>query len=117
VLQTGKAIEYLENGLSLGPFSDSTYSATTFLLEKGDRIVLATDGVVEAVDSSGGQFGMDRLKQVLESNHDLFQRTGLLARCSTAFPTDLSIRLGRGSRTTLPFSLPIPTGGREANQR
>ena len=55
----------------LGPFSDSTYSAITFSLAEGDRIVLITDGFVEAVDSSGNQFGMDRIKQILESKHAL----------------------------------------------
>lgn len=69
--KTGKATENMENGFMLGPFSDSTYSAMTLPLEKGDRIVLITDGVVEAVDSSGSQFGMDRLKCFLESKNDL----------------------------------------------
>jgi serine phosphatase RsbU (regulator of sigma subunit) len=69
--KTGKAIEYEENGLMLGPFSDSTYSATTFSFERGDRIILFTDGIIEATDPSGNQFGMDRLKKILESRHDL----------------------------------------------
>src|SRR5215469_1172622 len=68
---TGEAVEYEENGLMLGPFSDSNYSTATFSLEKGDRIVLFTDGIVEAINSSGDQFGMDRLKRILESKHDL----------------------------------------------
>ena len=55
----------------LGPFADSTYSATTFALERGDRIVLFTDGIVETTDSSGNQFGMESLKKVLESKQDL----------------------------------------------
>ena len=55
----------------LGPFPDSTYPAMTFSLEKGDKIVLITDGVVEAADSSGDQFGIDRVKRLLESKHDL----------------------------------------------
>jgi len=69
--QTGEATEYEENGLMLGPFSDSTYSATTFAVERGDRIVLFTDGIVETTDSSGNQFGMERLKKILESKQDL----------------------------------------------
>jgi sigma-B regulation protein RsbU (phosphoserine phosphatase) len=68
---TREVTEFIENGLMLGPFSHSTYSAITFGLEEGDRIVLITDGIVEAVDSSGSPFGMDRLKQILESNHAL----------------------------------------------
>ena len=69
--KTGKASEYSENGFMLGPFSDSIYSAMTFSLEKGDKIVLITDGVVEATDSSGEQFGIDRVKRLLESKHEL----------------------------------------------
>jgi len=69
--KTGEATEYEENGLMLGPFADSTYSATTFALERGDRIVLFTDGIVETTDSSGNQFGMESLKKVLESKQDL----------------------------------------------
>jgi phosphoserine phosphatase RsbU/P len=68
---TREVIEYVENGLMLGPFSGSSYSAVTFALEEGDRIVLFTDGVVEAVDSLGNEFGMDRIKQILESKHAL----------------------------------------------
>jgi phosphoserine phosphatase RsbU/P len=69
--ESGKATEYSENGFMLGPFPDSTYSAMTFSLAKGDKIVLITDGVVEAMDKFGGQFGMDRVKQLLESKHEL----------------------------------------------
>jgi phosphoserine phosphatase RsbU/P len=68
---TREVTEYVENGLMLGPFLDSTYSAITFALEEGDRIVLFTDGIVEAVDSLGNEFGMDRIKQILESKHAL----------------------------------------------
>jgi phosphoserine phosphatase RsbU/P len=68
---TRKATECLENGFLLGPFSDSTYSAITLNLEQGDKIILITDGILEAKDSSGIEFGMDRLKQIVESNYEL----------------------------------------------
>jgi phosphoserine phosphatase RsbU/P len=69
--KTGHATACLENGLMLGPFTDAQYSATTFPLEKGDRIVLFTDGILEATSSSGSEFGLDGLKQILEAKHDL----------------------------------------------
>jgi sigma-B regulation protein RsbU (phosphoserine phosphatase) len=47
------------------------YSAITFKLEKGDEIILVTDGILEARDSSGDQFGMDRLRRTVESNNAL----------------------------------------------
>jgi sigma-B regulation protein RsbU (phosphoserine phosphatase) len=55
----------------LGPFSDSRYSAITFSLEDGDRIALITDGIIEAKDSSDNQFGMERLRQIVDSTHSL----------------------------------------------
>jgi sigma-B regulation protein RsbU (phosphoserine phosphatase) len=69
--RNSEATECLENGLVLGPFSDPTYSAVSFSIEKGDRILLVTDGILEAVDPSGNEFGTDRLRQVLESKHAL----------------------------------------------
>ena len=83
---TQHASECLENGLMLGPFRDSTYSAMTFALEKGDEIILVTDGILEARDSSGDQFGMDRLRTTIESSHALSANTfadALLAGLST----------------------------------
>jgi len=69
--RTGTATAYTENGFLLGPFPNSSYSTLTFSLEKGDRIVLITDGIVEAKDSAAREFGVDRLKQMVESSHDL----------------------------------------------
>ena len=69
--RSGLATEYLENGFMLGPFPKPTYSTLSFSLEKGDRIVLVTDGVFEAKDASENEFGKQRLQQIVESHHDL----------------------------------------------
>src|SRR5215469_3731477 len=89
---TQHASECLENGLMLGPFRDSTYSAMTFALEKGDEIILVTDGILEARDSSGDQFGMDRLRTTIESNHAL---------SANAFADALLAGLSTWSETTI----------------
>ena len=68
---SGRVSEVLENGFFLGPFHNSTYSAVPLSLEDGDRIILYTDGIVEAKDSSREEFGMDRLKEMVEANHAL----------------------------------------------
>src|SRR5215469_9434290 len=67
----GRASEYVENGLMLGPFATSTYSSVSFSLEHSDRIVLFTDGIVEAKNPSGTEFGVDRVRQILQTKHDL----------------------------------------------
>ena len=90
--KTQHASECLENGLMLGPFRDSTYSAMTFALEKGDEIILVTDGILEARDSSGDQFGMDRLRTTIESNHAL---------SANAFADALLAGLSTWSETTI----------------
>jgi phosphoserine phosphatase RsbU/P len=68
---SGSVAEVLENGIFLGPFHDSSYSAVPLSLEAGDRIILYTDGIVEARNSSGEEFGMDRFKGMVEENHAL----------------------------------------------
>jgi serine phosphatase RsbU (regulator of sigma subunit) len=40
-------------------------------VEKGDRVVLYTDGILEAKDPSEEMFGIDRFKQFLGTNHTL----------------------------------------------
>src|SRR6516162_4340464 len=67
----GRATEYVENGLMLGPFANSSYSSVSLPIEHGNRVVLYTDGLVEAKNSSGKEFGVERVRQVLESKHDL----------------------------------------------
>jgi serine phosphatase RsbU (regulator of sigma subunit) len=68
---TGSVAEVLENGLSLGLSNSSTYSAVQVSLEGSDKIILYTDGIVEATNSSEEEFGMGRLKEVVEEHHAL----------------------------------------------
>lgn len=69
--KTRCAAECVENGLMLGPFPDADYSAITLPLEEGDRIVLLTDGIIEAKDSCDTEFGIERLLQFVRLNHAL----------------------------------------------
>jgi serine phosphatase RsbU (regulator of sigma subunit) len=68
---SGSVIEIIENGLLLGPFKHSTYSAASLSLEGGDRIILYTDGIVEATNSCDEELGLNRFKGMLEGNHAL----------------------------------------------
>jgi phosphoserine phosphatase RsbU/P len=67
----GTTSEITENGLFLGFFPKATYSAVEMPFCEGDWGVLYTDGVLEATDPSGQQFGADRLKLFLENNRNL----------------------------------------------
>jgi phosphoserine phosphatase RsbU/P len=59
----GRELE-LAPGLPLGVISDSTYGQTTFQLNRGDRLVFLSDGVVEATNQHGELFGFERTQQV-----------------------------------------------------
>jgi serine phosphatase RsbU (regulator of sigma subunit)/pSer/pThr/pTyr-binding forkhead associated (FHA) protein len=51
--------------IPIGVFEDSRYTETEHLLQPGDRVLLYTDGVTEAMDREGGMFGTERLRQVV----------------------------------------------------
>ena len=54
-----------QNGLFLGPFPNATYENMTLPFRSGDRLFLYTDGITEARDLDGGEFGRERLRQFL----------------------------------------------------
>ncbi len=53
------------NGLLIGVLDDSEYPVSEITLTGGDRLMLYTDGVIEAEDSKGVAFGDARLEDVL----------------------------------------------------
>ncbi len=58
-------------GLILGLSTEAIYEHGTVELESGDVLVLYTDGMTEAMDSSGFEFGTERLYKVILKNRDL----------------------------------------------
>ena len=52
------------NGIALGVMPGMEYDERTISTSAGDTIVFYTDGVTEAVNDQGQEFGMDRLRQV-----------------------------------------------------
>jgi serine phosphatase RsbU (regulator of sigma subunit) len=67
----GATREFVENGLFLGYFPYATYSAVELPFKVGDWILLYTDGIIETTNVSEEQYGIDRFKDFLESNHEL----------------------------------------------
>jgi sigma-B regulation protein RsbU (phosphoserine phosphatase) len=65
LLRKGEIIEIKENGLMLASFDFAVYSNATRRLELGDRILLYTDGIVEASNASGDFLGHDALCELL----------------------------------------------------
>jgi hypothetical protein len=54
----------LPPGLPLGVIAGITYEQASFQLNRGDRLVFLSDGVVEAANAQGELFGFERTQQV-----------------------------------------------------
>jgi sigma-B regulation protein RsbU (phosphoserine phosphatase) len=57
--------ELSPTGMVLGPSADARYGRRAFRMEPGDLLCLFTDGIVEATDRRGREFGIGRLKRIL----------------------------------------------------
>ncbi|HKR27624.1 MAG TPA: SpoIIE family protein phosphatase [Acidobacteriaceae bacterium] len=51
LIRKGSVIETAENGLMLANFAFATYETLSYPVRPGDRLMLYTDGVVEAEDA------------------------------------------------------------------
>jgi sigma-B regulation protein RsbU (phosphoserine phosphatase) len=60
-----------ENGLLLGILPNAGYAEKTTPLERGDRCVLYTDGLLEATCPDGEEFGSERLQDFISANASL----------------------------------------------
>jgi serine phosphatase RsbU (regulator of sigma subunit) len=67
----GTVLRLHEGGAVLGVFQDSKYFLGEIELAPADRLLLFTDGVSEAQDSGGRQFGEERIIQLLKGNINL----------------------------------------------
>lgn len=65
LVRKGRVIPIEENGLMLAAFPFATFSTAVHGLEPGDRIVLYTDGIIEAADDQQEEFGQARLQGLL----------------------------------------------------
>jgi sigma-B regulation protein RsbU (phosphoserine phosphatase) len=64
LVRSGRCSAIESAGLPLGLFCDSRYETTTFRLEPGDSLLLYTDGLIEALNPSGQEYGLERLSTV-----------------------------------------------------
>ncbi|NQU09531.1 SpoIIE family protein phosphatase, partial [bacterium] len=65
-----RLIEGLHNNPALGLFPDSQYTNFTSFPGPHDVFLLFTDGLFEALNPAGEEFGVDRLRSVIEANLD-----------------------------------------------
>jgi sigma-B regulation protein RsbU (phosphoserine phosphatase) len=77
LVRNGGVRQIEENGLILAVFGSATYSTAIHKLEEGDRIVMYTDGILEASNAAGELFGEDAL-------YDLLTKTRVLCPAMAA---------------------------------
>jgi serine phosphatase RsbU (regulator of sigma subunit) len=61
----GRIEELASHGLPLALFPGKPYGSSRLVLEPGELLCLYTDGVTEANDPQGNEFGADKLKEFL----------------------------------------------------
>jgi sigma-B regulation protein RsbU (phosphoserine phosphatase) len=71
LLRRGEVLGISENGLMVAAFDYATYTNAERPMETGDRLLLYTDGVIEAANAQGDHFGEDALSAVLRQTAEL----------------------------------------------
>jgi len=94
----GAQVRLEEGGLILGIFQERSYEQGEIELRPGDRLVMFTDGVSEAVDGEGEEFGEERMAELSRCARQLSAealRRRLLERvtefCAGGFDDDATI--------------------------
>jgi serine phosphatase RsbU (regulator of sigma subunit) len=69
LLHSRDHIEKLDcNARPIGLLTDSIYSQATVTMERGDRLLIHTDGVIELHNSEGEEFGIKRLEEIVRDS-------------------------------------------------
>jgi len=82
LLRSGQIVEpFTESSFPVGLIPDTGYAASVVKLEPEDTLVLFSDGVTEAANSSEELYGVPRLRELLAHQHgvslDKIQKTVL----------------------------------------
>jgi hypothetical protein len=87
----------MEGALPLGMFEGAEPSAMHFELKAGDRLVLMSDGIAEAMDANGQLFGFDRVHELLRTATTAAE----IARAAQAFGQEDDISVISVTRTAV----------------
>jgi sigma-B regulation protein RsbU (phosphoserine phosphatase) len=82
----GVQVRLEQGGLIVGAFQESVYDQGEIDLRPGDRLVMFTDGLSEAVDANGEEFGEERSAEASRCNRQLSAEA--LHRCLLDRVTD-----------------------------
>ncbi len=94
----GSSVELNAAGAVLGQFPDWRYEQSSVQLNSGDKLLVFTDGLVEACDSDDEPFGEQRLVQIARENPEASAKDlmGLLLHaasqhCGASFQDDATL--------------------------
>ena len=62
-VRESSVVELDATGIPLGMFADAAYEVDEIVLAPGDALVIYTDGLTEATNAAGEDYGLDRLKR------------------------------------------------------
>jgi sigma-B regulation protein RsbU (phosphoserine phosphatase) len=68
LLRNNEVLSIEENGLVLALMPSAVYTSRAIHLERGDRILLYTDGILEPINAAEEEFGHDRLAGLLKQS-------------------------------------------------
>jgi sigma-B regulation protein RsbU (phosphoserine phosphatase) len=71
LLRKGEVTSISENGLMLAAFDFATYTTITHAIEPDDRLILYTDGLLEATNAHQEEFGSERLHALVRETANL----------------------------------------------
>jgi sigma-B regulation protein RsbU (phosphoserine phosphatase) len=97
VLAGNKTQLLMNGGPVLGPTPDATYTRGFAKLDPGDLMCLYTDGIVEAHNDDGEEFGLERLQRLVKANRQKSAREigeavlGKVARWGSAAQDDRTV--------------------------
>ncbi len=80
----------MTGGIALGVMPGFEYEQSTFTLGPGETIILYTDGVTEAMNGEGEEFGVDRLRELFAGQPSMNPReaTDAILEAVSAFAGD-----------------------------
>lgn len=99
LVQQGSVRQIAATGLPVGIFCNEHFTVSRAQLQKGDTLLLYTDGFSEARDGLGTEYGIERMANLLNTNRDLPPAT-LLDTCLRDW-----LSFADGSRTNDDVSL------------
>jgi serine phosphatase RsbU (regulator of sigma subunit) len=70
LLRNGMIGDFVPTGPPVGFFDHAEYGTAAWQFERGDRLLLLTDGIIESGNPSGELFGLERIHEILRNGVD-----------------------------------------------